>query len=180
MLPDRAHRYAVATDPDESVILWFLQNGADPNARCQLDITPLSTAVECAPVPIIEQLFSHCPSSTRFRGYLLHWAARRTSDDAEHVVRLVLERCQPDLDQILYKDDAFSYEVRKSVGLGTALHEAARAGHLSVVQMLIARGTDVTIRDSCGNTALEVAEICENHAAVALLRCAEKSPSPKI
>lgn len=92
-------------------------------------------------------------------------------------MRLVLERCRPDLNKILYKDDAFSYEVRKVVGLGTALHEAARAGRPSVVQILTQRGTDVTIRNSCGNTALEVAEIHENHAAVALLRCAEKSKS---
>lgn len=95
-------------------------------------------------------------------------------------MRLVLDRCRPDLNQILYKDDAFSYEVRKVVGLGTALHEAARSGRPSVVQMLIERGTDVTIRDSRGNTALEVAEIHENHAAVALLRCAEKSTSAKM
>ncbi|KAF2209962.1 hypothetical protein CERZMDRAFT_10564, partial [Cercospora zeae-maydis SCOH1-5] len=150
--------YAVTTDPDESLIGWFLENGADPNARCQLDITPLSTAVEGAPLAIIEQLFAHCPPSTCFHGQLLHWAARRISNDAEDVVRLVLERCQPDLNKILYKDDAFSYEVRKVVGLGTALHEAARSGHPSVVRLLIQRGTDVTIRDSRGKTALEVAE----------------------
>ncbi|KAM3414640.1 Caskin-2 [Cercospora zeina] len=172
--------YAVITNPDESLTGWFLRNGADPNARCQLDITPLSTALERAPFPIIKQLFAHCPPNTCFRGQLLHWAARRISDDAEDVVRLVLERCRPDLNKILYKDDAFSYEVRKVVGLGTALHEAARSGHPSVVRLLIQRGTDVTIRDCRGNTALEVAELHENHAAVALLRCAENSTSSKM
>lgn len=127
-----------------------------------------------------QKLFAHCLSNICFQGQLLHWAARRASDDAEDVVRFVLERCRPDLNQILYKDDAFSYEVRKAVGLGIALHEAARTGHPSVVQMLVQRGADFTIRDSRGDTALEVAEIHENHAAVAILRCTEKSASAKM
>ncbi|KAK3616232.1 hypothetical protein LTR56_026093 [Elasticomyces elasticus] len=172
--------YAVATAPDESLVSWFLSNGADPNARCEMDVTPLSTAVGCAPLPIIKQLFAHCPLSTPLRGQLLHWAARRTSDDADDVAQFVLERCRPNLNKILYGDDAFSYEVRKVVGLGTALHEAARMGRPSVVQMLLRKGTDISIRDSRGNTALEVAELYENHAAVSLLRFAEKSASAKM
>lgn len=174
------HRYAVATEPDESLVSWFLNNGADPNARCEMDITPLSIAVECAPLSIIEQLFAHHPSGTSLHGQLLHWAARRTADDAEDVLQLVLNHCQPDLNKTLYEDDAFSYEVRKVVGLGTALHEAARYGRPSVVQMLLQKGIDVSIRDSCGNTALEVAERCENDAAVAMLRLADKGMLAKM
>ncbi|KAF2773795.1 ankyrin [Teratosphaeria nubilosa] len=172
--------YAIATEPDEALISWFLSNGANPNARCEMDITPLSTAVGCAPLPVIKQLFAHCPPSTSLGGQLLHWAARRASDDAEDVVQFLLEHCQPDLNKILYEDDVFSYEVRRVVGLGTALHEAARTGRPSVVQMLIQKGTDVSIRDSCGNTALEVAEIHGNLAATALLRNAEKELSAKM
>ncbi|KAK3703395.1 hypothetical protein LTR37_014501 [Vermiconidia calcicola] len=130
---------AVATDPDESLISWFLSNGADPNAK-----------------------------------------SGRTSDDAEDVVQLVLERCRPDLNKIQYKDEPFSYGVRKVVGLGTALHEATRRGHPGIVHMLIRKGTDVSIRDSRGNTALEVAVLYENHAAVALLQNAEKVSLAKI
>ncbi|KAK3720450.1 hypothetical protein LTR37_003863 [Vermiconidia calcicola] len=170
---------AVATDPDESLISWFL-NGADPNAKCEMDITLLSTAAGYAPLPIVKQLFEHCPLGTSFRGQLLHWAAGRTSDDAEDVVQLVLERCRPDLNKIQYNDEPFSYEIRKVVGLGTALHEAARRGHPGIVHMLICKGTDVSIRDSSGNTALEVAELYENHAAVALLQNAEKVSLAKI
>nr|POF13268.1 ankyrin repeat and sam domain-containing protein 1a [Quercus suber] len=172
--------YAMETDPDEPLVSWFLSNGADPNAKCEMDITPLSTAVECAPMPIVKQLFAHCPSSTLFRGQLLHWAARRTSDDANDVVQLVLERCRPDLNKTWYEDDVFSYEVRKIVGIGTALHEAARVGQASVVRTLLQEGTDVSIRNSRGNTALEVAELYENHAAAALIRYAEKSTSAKM
>ena len=145
-----------------------------------MDITPLSTATGCAPLPVIKQLFAHCPPSTSFGGQLLHWAARRASDDAEDVVQFLLQRCQPDVNKIMYEDDAFLYEVRKVVGLGTALHEAARTGRPSVVQTLIQKGTDVSIRDSRENTTLEVAEIHENFAAAALLRNAESELSAKM
>lgn len=176
----KAHRYAIATQPNESVISWFLSNGADPNARCEMDITPLSTAVGCAPLPIIKQLFAHCPPSTSFDGQLLHWAARRASDDAEDVVQFLFQHCQPDPNKVWYEDDAFSYEIRKVVGLGTALHEAAKMGLPGIVQTLIQNGTAVSIRDSRGNTALEVAEVHENLAAAALLGNAEKHlPSKK-
>lgn len=65
----------------------------------------------------------------------------------------------------MYEDHAFSYEVRKIVGLGTPLHGAARLGRLSAIRILIANGADLGFRDSCGNTALEVAER-QGHLAV--------------
>ncbi|KAK0355369.1 hypothetical protein LTR02_006150 [Friedmanniomyces endolithicus] len=38
---------------------WFLSHGADPNAGCGLDITPLSAAVRYGPLEVIELLFNH-------------------------------------------------------------------------------------------------------------------------
>nr|POE98586.1 hypothetical protein CFP56_75515 [Quercus suber] len=134
-------------------------NGADRNAICQMDITPLSTAVAEAPYSVVEQLLTHCPATTVFRGQLLHHAAdRHIPEDYDVILRLVLQRCQKDINALTYQDHRFSYEVRKIVGLGTALHEAARVGQLSGIRALIAHGADISIRDSCGNTALEVAE----------------------
>lgn len=174
------NRYAVASAPEEALTSWLLDNGADPNARCDIDITPLSTAVECAPLSIVQQPFAHFPRSTAFRGQLLHCAARRASDDADTVLQLVLDRCQLAMKKILYADDAFSYEVRKVVGLGTALHEAARAGQPSVAQILLQNGADVSILDSHGHTALEAAQPHDNHAMVALLRAAGNGLSAKM
>lgn len=171
---DRAHRHALATGCDESLVSWFLSHGADPNARCQMDITPLSTAAGCAPFPIVQQLLAHCPPGTLFQGQLLHWAARRQSDDANQVVSLILERCQPDVNGVFYNDDPFSYELQKVTGLGTALHEVAKMGQPRVADLLLQTGTDISIRDSCGNTALETAKQYENHAITELLRRAEK------
>ncbi|KAK1092541.1 hypothetical protein LTR48_004147 [Friedmanniomyces endolithicus] len=52
----RLHSRAV-----EDVVLtdWFLLNGADPNARCGVDLTPLSVAVRDAPLATIRKLFEH-------------------------------------------------------------------------------------------------------------------------
>lgn len=124
-----------------------------------MDITPLSTAVAEARYSVVEQLFTRCPATTIFRGQLLHYAAgRRIPEDCDVVLQLVLQRCQKNINALMYQDHGFSYEVRKVVGLGTALHEAARVGRLSTVRILIANGADTSIRDSCGSTALEVAE----------------------
>lgn len=138
-----------------------------------MDITPLSTATGCAPLPIVKQLLASCPEGTSFRGQLLHWAARRESDDAGQVVRLILEHCQPDINGVFYCDDPFSYELQKVTGLGTALHEVAKMGQRDVAELLLQIGTDISIRDSRGNTALETAEQYGNHPVADLLRRAE-------
>ena len=177
---DVAHRCAVKEAPDEALISWFLSNGADPNAMCEMDFTPLSTAVGYGPLPIVKQLFAHCPQRVRLHGYLLHWAARRQSDDAVEVVQLVLERCRPDVNEIFHGDDGYGFPMLCASGLGTALHEAAKEGRSDVVQLLIREGTDLSKRDTLGKTALEVAEFFQNHAAVELLRSAEKNVAAKM
>lgn len=167
-------RFAVYTNVSASLVAWLLDNGADPNATCQMDITPLSTAVAGARYPVVEQLFKHCPSTTVFRGQLLHFAAgRHEPEDYDLILRLVLRRCPNEINALMYQDHCFSYEVRKVVGLGTPLHEAARMGRLSGVQILIANGAHTWIRNSDGKTALEVAEREQNAAVANELRSRE-------
>jgi hypothetical protein len=163
--------FAISKRVSESLIPWFLSNGADPNATCQMDITPLSTAVVEAPYSVVEPLFLHCPTTTIFRGQLLHLAAaRHLPEDYDAILRLVLERCLEGINARMYQDHCFSYEVRKVAGLGTPLHEAARVGRLSGVRILIAHGADASIRNSDGLTALEVAERNHNTAVADELR----------
>lgn len=172
--------YALIEAPEEPLISSFLVSGADPNVRCEMDVTPLSMGVAYAPLAIVRQLFAHCPPGTSFRGQLLNWAARRTSSDAEEVVQLVLDRCRPDLNKTQYEDDRFSYYLHRVLGLGTALHDAARSGQTGIVRMLLQKGTDASIRDSMGQTALDVAESNGNEAAAALLRAPEKLTGAKM
>lgn len=88
-------------------------------------------------------------------------------------MRLVLDCCNTDINAIMYEDHRFSYEIRKVRGLGTAFHEAARAGQLSTVETLIKNGADTTISDSRGDKAIAIAERVCNHAIVEELRSNE-------
>ncbi len=54
-------------------------------------------------------------------------------------------------------------------GRTSALHEAAKAGHGEVVQLLLARGADRMLRDGDGKTALERAREAGRAEVVALL-----------
>ena len=55
-------------------------------------------------------------------------------------------------------------------GRGAPLHEAARAGHLRIVQALLAAGADPSIRDPEGRTALDLARAHNQAAVIELLR----------
>ena len=54
--------------------------------------------------------------------------------------------------------------------LGTALHLAAKKGHIDVVQYLLARGVDTKIRDSSGQRALDRAKRNEHINIVKILQ----------
>ncbi|KAJ6185950.1 hypothetical protein N7519_007251 [Penicillium mononematosum] len=38
---------------DEQMTSWLLDHGANPNKRCEIDCTPLSYAVQLAPISVI-------------------------------------------------------------------------------------------------------------------------------
>lgn len=136
---------------------------------CQMGTTPLSTAVARAPLSIVEMLFQSCADPTTLQGQLLHFAARRCDDEGSEVLRLVLDRCKPDVNSQMWQDCPLAYECYKLTGLGTALHEVARTGRPNLAMILIAHGADACIQDSCGRTALEVAQIAGNEPVRAFL-----------
>lgn len=71
--------------------MYFLRNGADPNARCAiLDITPLSYALVSASMSTIQLLFDH--DGSVHAGQLLHYAALRKSEDRLRVLELLLQK----------------------------------------------------------------------------------------
>lgn len=135
---------------------------------CKMDITPLSVAVQDAPLPILSILFDY--STHPQHGQLLHHAARRTSDDCFEVMKLVLDRYSSEVNKVMYEDHAFSFEIRKCVGLGTPLHEAARYGRPEVVSALLKYGANVQALDTCGQTAIRQAEMSQNYAVLDVLR----------
>jgi hypothetical protein len=112
--------------PDESVVTWFLDNGANPDQGCTIGMTPLSIGLQNASLAIIKLLYERC--SAPKHGHLLHHAACRSKEDCVAVLQLVLDHFHPDINGIQFANHAFPFAVYKALGLGTALHEAARAG----------------------------------------------------
>lgn len=136
-------------------MLWFLSHGADPNATCGLDITPLSIAIRDAPFENIPILFDHGGSIEH--GQLLHFAVIRGLPDRIDVLDYLLDKGAP-INSLMYENSADSYEQERFSGLGTPLHSAVTTGCLDMVNMLLSRGADPIIKNSCGKLAVEEAE----------------------
>ncbi|KAK0862319.1 hypothetical protein LTR87_016632 [Friedmanniomyces endolithicus] len=143
---------------DAELTAWFLAHGTSPNARCYLDITPFSAAVQYAPLSTIHTMFEHGGSIVR--GQLLHYAVWRKLDDRLIVMTFLLSQ-NPPIDKVMYYDLPECYEQQKRFSLGTALHDAAAAGDLPIVGLLVANGFNLSTRDSLGRLPLERAR--ENH-----------------
>ena len=90
-------------------------------------------------------------------GQLLHFAAIRGLPDRLDVLIYVLDKGAP-INSLMYENSADSYEQERFSGLGTPLHSAASTGCLAMVDMLLSRGADPSIKNSCGKLAVEEAE----------------------
>lgn len=146
-LTDR-DRYAV---DDAALTQWFVSRGADPNVQCLLDITPLSAAVQYAPMSVLKLLFEH-GGSIAF-GQLLNYAAWRELDDRVDVVMFLLAKGAP-INNIMYQNRLDCYRQREAFALGTALHDAAAILSIDVVKTLVDAGAELRIQDSRGETPL--------------------------
>ncbi|RDW87064.1 ankyrin repeat domain-containing protein [Aspergillus mulundensis] len=153
---------------DEEMTSWLLGHGADPNRRCVIDLTPLSLAVESAPLPIISLMLSH--GGNVRQGQLLHHAVQRQSDTVA-VLRLLIEKGAP-VNACMY-DDYPSWALFHFMGLGTALHKAAELGHVDAVRYLISQGADRRIKDANGRTAMECARMSDQQQVIEALNQAE-------
>ncbi|CAK3983506.1 ankyrin repeat domain-containing 50-like [Lecanosticta acicola] len=172
--------YAIQVGAGTVVVSWFLSHGADPNASCQAGLTPLSTAISVAPLAIIQQLLNHCGPDTVFQGQLLHFAARRSDSVSVQVVQLILRRCQPYFNAIMWDNQPLAYECYKITGLGTPLHEAAREGRPEIAEALLREGASTSIHDTRGRTAIELAEIAGNVEVVKVLHNLEKETASSV
>jgi hypothetical protein len=82
----------------------------------------------------------------------------------DQVIDLLLNKCKLRPNAVDYNGD-------------TALHDACRFGHEGVIQMLIDAGTDLSIKNSSGQTPVCVAKAYTQDGALALLAKAGKKPT---
>ncbi len=148
---------------DAHLTLWFLTHGADPNAECGLDFTPLSVAVYEAPFAIIKLLFDHGGSIKH--GQLLHYAVRRDSVDRLQICQFIIDKGPPTND-VMYQDRLDCYDQFKYFGIGTPLHEAGEEGKSDIVELLLAEGADPLVRDAKGDLAIDRARRAGQSAVV--------------
>lgn len=152
---------------DAKVTKWFLANGANPNEGCGLDLTPLSHAVEYAPMEVIKLLFEGGGSVKH--GQLLHHAAYRDLNDQTEVLAYLVEKGIR-LNDIMYQNRMDNYKMQRDWGLGTPLHRAAEMGRLEGAKWLVAHGANPRIRNSLGELPIDRAQLNGKSSMVEYLR----------
>ncbi|KFY36697.1 hypothetical protein V495_07671 [Pseudogymnoascus sp. VKM F-4514 (FW-929)] len=152
---------------DEKMALWFLDHGADPNAECDYDYTPLSVAMVKASFATIKLLFDRGGSVEH--GQLLHHVAVRQKPDRIKILNFILKKGAPGMNRLLHQHRHANYLSLESAGLDTPLGMAARVGALDIAQHLLKHGADPTIRNSLGDLPIDTAEYHNNLDMVALL-----------
>lgn len=139
---------------DVEMTAWLLDHGSDPNQLCFIDLTPLSLAVESAPISVISLMFSH--GGDVKKGQLLYEAVERQSDTID-VLKFLIEK-GASLDSTV-SEDLPSWTLFHFMGLGTALHKAAELGKVDVVRYLISEGANQSAMDANGRTAVDCAKM---------------------
>jgi len=127
------------------MVTWLLDHGADPNSRCEWDLTPMSYAVLEAPLDTINTLFER--GADPCCGQILHYTVLKDKPDALEVVRLVVEKGAP-INEVKYENDPKTYSEREWFGLGTPLHRASEFGKTDIVRYLLEKGADPLKLDS--------------------------------
>ena len=81
----------------------------------------------------------------------------RSLPDRIDVLDYLLNKGAP-INSLIYENSADSYEQEIFSGLGTPLHSAATTGYLNIVDILLSRGADPSIKNSWGKLTVEEAE----------------------
>ncbi|PWY69624.1 ankyrin [Aspergillus sclerotioniger CBS 115572] len=159
---------------DESMAVWLLDNGADPNKRTFMDVTPLSWAVEWGSISVIKAMLDR--TTDIHAGQVLHHAARRASDTIQ-VLEMLIEKGAP-LNTPMYQDSN-TVSMQCFMSLGTPLHTAAELGNLDVVRLLLSKGADPTVKDYQGKTVIELARRMNRLEVVEVLEKDKKKEKQK-
>lgn len=144
--------------------LWLLDHGADPNKRCEIDCTPLSYAVQFAPISIIEMMLRRGGDVTK--GQLLQYTIFRATD-TNGVLSLLVEQ-GASLNAAMHQDER---TLRRfwPMSLGAPLHIAAELGKVDIIRHLLNLGADASVKDANALTVMELAQKWNHPEVVRLL-----------
>lgn len=124
---------------DDSLVHWLLQIGADPNAGCDTDYTPLSVAVNRSSFSIVQLLLHYAQHS--HNDHLVYYATQRADViESTQMIRLLHYYRKP-IDDILHQDTK-SYPLRAQFLNGTPLYYACKDGKLPTALTLLELGAD--------------------------------------
>ena len=118
---------------------WLLDHGADPNRQDVIDLTPLSCAVESAPMSIVHLMLNR-DGDIKKGQLMLHAINRKSEAEAIELIKLFIAK-GADIDATMYQDHPFSWGMY-FFGLGTVLHKAAELGKVQVVSYLLATAAE--------------------------------------
>ncbi|KAB8356468.1 hypothetical protein FH972_024051 [Carpinus fangiana] len=126
---------------DITLVHWFLDHGADPNRSAgKLDITPLSIAVQFAPLKIVELLIQHAGAGPR--GQLANYATQRPNHDLDTIPILrLLWRSGVPMDNWIFEDHPISQD--HLMCRTTPLMNACYVGDTDVVRFLVGLGVNL-------------------------------------
>lgn len=133
---------------------WLLDQGADPNAECDIAYTPLSHAIQTASLEIIHLLLRR--GGNVQRGQLMHNAIWRKSENLE-VAQLLIALGAP-FDYLLYEDHIPSQNMFPFM-IETPLHTAVAFHRPEIVNLLLQQGASTEIRNSQGKTVMECVDV---------------------
>ena len=124
---------------DQHLVQWFLDHGANPDTTASLwDITPLSYAVEHAPLQTIKHLFSQGGSVKH--GQLVNYASNRTDNECLDVLQFLVDRGAP-VNNTLWENQPELID-RANCGATTPLSNAVTVNNVEAVRFLLAHGAD--------------------------------------
>ena len=151
----------------ESLLQWFLANGAPANGIPSDPNPPLRTAAGSAPsLAVTRLLLSH--GATLRHTSALHSATCSRSDGDDELsvamMKLLLDE-GIDIDELEYEGWDPPPRYARSSDWGTALHKAAQEGSVPKARLLVEKGADLTKRSRHGYTAKDRAQLCGNEDA---------------
>ncbi len=142
----------------ESLLQWFLDNGAPPNGLPSDPGSPIRDAVMMASSPAIPSLLISRGATLKHTS-ALHAAAYRRGDGASIAMMECLLKAGVDINELEYEGRDKLPRGASRKDWGTALHTAAKEGSVPRARFLVENGVDLGIKSKWGYTARDRAQL---------------------